>query len=90
MIRLFRFANPDMKYNLLMNVCYLLYYSSLRYHHRVATFNRLRVTYNIILKSVYIHYTRLGAPLWESSSRMHVCHDVKTLHELRRAVCHVP
>lgn len=84
MIRLFRFANTDMKYNLLMNVCYLLYYSSLRYHHRVATFNRLRVTYNIIMRQL------LGAPLWESSSRMHVCHDVKTLHELRRAVCHVP
>ena len=79
LIRTFKFANQDVKCNLFKTYCYPVYCASLWCRNKVASLNRLRVTYNNILRRL------LGVPPWESASRMCVTANVKTFQELQRA-----
>ena len=80
LIRTFKFANKDVKCNLFKTYCYSLYCAPLWCRNRVASLNRLRVTYNNILRKL------LDVPPWESASRMCVTANVMSFQELKRNV----
>ena len=80
LIRTFKFANKDVKCNLFKTYCYSLYCAPLWCRNKVASLNRLRVTYNNILRKL------LDVPPWESASRMCVTANVMSFQELKRNV----
>ena len=80
LIRTFKFCNDEVKLNLFKTYCYSFYCGSLWCNYKSATMNRLRVTYNNVMRRL------ANYPMFHSASMMFVSLNVKGFKELRRAM----
>ena len=80
LIRTFKFCTDDVKLNLFKTYCYSMYGGSLWCNYKLATLNRLKVTYNNIMRRL------LSYPRFHSASLMFVSINVKSFPEVRRSI----
>ena len=77
-IRTFKFCNQDVKCTIFKSFCYSLYCSSLWSVYKVATFQRLKVNYNNVMRRL------MNVPPFSSASLLFGSMGVKSLKELIR------
>ena len=70
-VRQFKPCNMDVKLTLFKSYCYSLYCGSLWTNYRVAVLNRLKVTYNNIMRRF------AGVPTWHSARTMLLTYTLK-------------
>ena len=81
LIRIFHFANFDVKARLFVTYCYTFYCSSLWTNFRLAPLNRLRVSFNNIMRRL------AGVPPWHSARQLFVHSGVHSFAERVRWQC---
>ena len=82
LIRQFNVCNKDTKRVLFVTYCYSVYCASLWNNFRHATLNRLKVTYNNIMRRL------AGVPPWHSARTMFVHSGVQSFAERLRWLCY--
>ena len=81
-IRKFSFCNMDVKCSLYKTYCYPFYCGSLWTRFRVATMDKLKVMYNMVMRRL------AGVPPWHSARQMFVSLGVQSFSERLRGLCH--
>ena len=76
----FYFCSDDVKTTLFRCYCYQVYCCSLWSTYRQSTMNRLKVTFNKVMRRI------MGLPPWCSASAMFVQHRVHSFQEVMRIV----
>ena len=79
LIRKFKFCNDDVKCTLFRSFCYSLYCCSLWYNFKKSTLQRLKVSYNNIMRRL------MGVPAYSSASFLFATLGVRSFQELLRA-----
>ena len=79
LVRKFKFCNVDVKCNLFKSFCYSLYCASLWSNFKQSTFQRLKVSYNNVMRRL------MGVPTYNSASFLFGSLGVKSLKELMRS-----
>ena len=82
LIRQFSFCNMDVKCVLFKSFCYSFYCGALWANFRVATFKRLMVSYNMVMRRL------AGVPPWHSARQMFVGLGVQSFPERVRSLCY--
>ena len=80
-IRQFSFCNMDVKCNLFRSYCYSFYCGSLWTNFRMATFNRLKVCFNMIMRRL------AGVAPWQSAREMFANLGLQSFAERHASVC---
>ena len=82
LLRKFAFCNIDVKVNLFRTYNYNFYCGPLWARYRVATFNRLKVVYNMGMRRL------AGVPPWHSATEMFSNLNVSNFAERTESLCH--
>ena len=82
LVRQFNFCNMDVKCTLFKTFAYSVYCGALWANFRVATLNRLKVAYNMVMRRL------AGVPPWNSARTMFVNLGVHSFPERVRSLCY--